>query len=496
MTIRKLGPLLLAVAALAAYHDSFQGVFVYDDRLAILKNPTIRQLWPPWDAFTPPAATPVAARPVVNVTLAINYAVSGFNPWSYHAFNLLVHTLNGLLLFGLLRRTSGDDWLALLASALWLAHPLQTESVMYVTQRSELLFGFFLLLTLYGAIRDWPGLAVAACALGMGSKEVMVVAPLLVMLYDRIFLKRSRPRLYLALAATWLILAAWQLGRPRAASVGFEHLSPVRYALTQCEVIAHYLRLTVWPHPLVIDYQDWPIAHSLAEVWPQAGLLIILLAVTLWALRRQPAAGFLGAWFFLILAPTSSVLPIATEIAAERRMYLPLAAIVVGVVLLGKRLRPLWLVVAVLLTGLTIHRNRQYHSEIAILESTVAARPGNARAQTNLGNAYLRQNETARALTHYATAVQLKPQWAQAHNNLGVALAASGDPDHARAHYREAIRLDPGLLDARVNLGLALVEQGKFAEAIPHLEAALRLQPDLPAVEAALTTAVTHPAAP
>lgn len=492
MRSRRFFPLVLMLLAALAYHNCFQGVFVYDDRLAILKNPTIRQLWPPTIPLTPPPATPVAARPVVNLSLAVNYAISGVEPWSYHLVNLLLHALNGWLLFGIIRRSGGDDWLAFAATALWVTHPLQTEAVMYTTQRTELLFAFFLLLTVHSALADRPGLAVAACALGMGSKETMVVAPVLVWWHDRLFSRKWRPGLYLALAGCWLIVAAWHLDRPRAGSVGFAHLSPVHYALTQCAVISHYLRLVIWPRPLVIDYEDWPVAQSLVTVWPQALVLAALLLATGWALRYRPRAGYLGAWFFLILAPTSSILPIATELAAERRMYLPLAAVTVGAVCGLGRLRSWrWLVFILIAlgVGLTVHRNQEYHSEVAILESAVAARPNNARVRTNLGNAYLRQGDPARARPQFAAAVQARPQRAEAHNNLGVAVAALGDSAQALAHYRDAVVRNPRLVDAQANLGLALVEQGRFAEAIPHLTTALRLQPDLPAVCAALDRA-------
>ncbi len=516
MTLRKIAPWVLVLITVVAYQNCWRGVFVYDDRLAIEKNPTIRQLWPPWGALTPPTATPVAARPVVNFTLAVNYAISGLKPWSYHLFNLLVHLLSGLLLFGILRRALRDDGLASIAAGLWLVHPLQTESVMYVTQRTELLWSFFFLLALYCVIRSagsprpsvWHAGAVVSCALGMGSKEVMVVAPLLILLYDRIFLSdswratfRQRGGLYAGLAATWLIVAVWQLGRPRADSVGFDfaQVTAGQYALTQCGVIAHYLRLTFWPRPLVLDYDDWPVAHSLTAVWRQALLILVLLVATGWACWRRPRAGYLGAWFFLILAPTSSVVPIVTEIAAERRMYLPLAAVIVAVVWAGRQLK-VWRGLLVMVAGgflvLTMQRNRRYESEITILQSVVVSRPGNARAQTNLGNAYLRQGDLPHAAAHYATAVQLRPRWAEARNNLGVALAGLGRTNEAIAAYRQAAQLDPQLLDAQFNLGVTLVGQGKYAEAIPHLEAALKLKSDLPAARAALRHALTHAATP
>ena len=164
----------------------------------------------------------------------------------------------------------------------------------------------------------------------------MVTAPLVVVLYDRVFVFdsfrdaiRSRRGLYAGLAATWAVLAALMWSGPRSAVGGFSTgISPWTYLLNQAQMIAHYLRLTVWPRSLVVFY-GWPVALTLGDVLPYALLVTALLAATIVALVRAPALGFLGAWFFMTLAPTSSVVPIATEVGAERRMYLPLLALIV-----------------------------------------------------------------------------------------------------------------------------------------------------------------------
>jgi len=216
----------LTVAALAAYWPSFAGVFVYDDEPAILRNPTIRQLWPLSGALQPPADATVSGRPVANLSFAVNYALSGTRVWSYHAANFLIHLCAGLTLFGIVRRTrvpgrqeapavtheddrrpAGDGGgvaghptlLALVIALLWTLHPLQTESVTYVVQRVESLMALFFLLTFYCFIRSlasphplrWRGLAVVLCLLGMGTKEVMATAPVLLLLYDRTFVGGS-----------------------------------------------------------------------------------------------------------------------------------------------------------------------------------------------------------------------------------------------------------------------------------------------------------------
>ena len=178
----------------------------------------------------------------------------------------------------------------------------------------------------------------------MGSKQSMVSAPLIVWLWDRIFGPEVRNetcashnwsvrwRLYAGLAATWMILAALVAAERWPHSIGFnrEGWTPWTYLLTQMGVIVHYLRLSLVPAPLVLDYDGWPMARSVLEVAPYAALLTLLLGATVIAIVRRQNWGFLGGWFFAVLAPSSSVLPLATEVAAERRMYLPLAAVVVA----------------------------------------------------------------------------------------------------------------------------------------------------------------------
>jgi hypothetical protein len=304
--------------------------------------------------MTAPANSGVTSRPIVTLSLALSYALDGMNVRGFHIVNLAIHILAGLLLYGIVRRMlegeklsarygGAASWLAAAAAGIWLVHPLQTESVTYIIQRAESLMGLFYLLTLYCCIRGfearhaarWFLAAVIACAFGMGSKEVMVTAPVLVLLYDRIFVAptfgqifRQRWGLYAGLFATWLVLGALLAAmRVEDQTVLVSDLTPWRYAITQFEVIVHYLRLSFWPHPLVLDYL-WPLADNIPSVLPWAIVVLMLVAATVWALLRQAWAGFWGAWFFLVLAPTSTVVPIA-DAAFEHRMYLPLAAVAV-----------------------------------------------------------------------------------------------------------------------------------------------------------------------
>ena len=514
-------PASIVAAGALAYHNSLQGPFIFDDRYHIVENSLIRKLWPPWPLLLH------SSRPAVVLSLAINYAVGGLNPLGYHLFNVLIHILAALVLFGLVRRTflslplspqwsSAAPWLAALISSLWLVHPLQTESVTYTIQRGESMMGLFYLLTLYCVIRMngqmeerdsswlWMAAAVASCLLGMATKGgVMVTAPILVLLYDRAFLSQSwrelarrRWFLYAALAATWasypFLLAAAPEEWKDSAGFGYAGAGPLHYAITQPGVILHYLRLAIWPDRLCLDY-GWQVVLTAGEVWPQLIALGILLGASVWAWRRNPPLGFLGAWFFFILVPTSSFIPIA-DVAVEHRMYLPLAAVAtlftVGVFLLAQRRidgqrQIRWMLVGavgvltvLILAGVTVRRNLDYASNVAIWQDAVNKSPNNPRVHYDLGVALEETDKIPSATAEYQQAVQLNPNYVDALVNLGHLLSATERSGNAVEYLQRAVRIQPDLAKAHNLLGYALVLQGKVQEAISQWRLAISLKPD------------------
>jgi tetratricopeptide (TPR) repeat protein len=448
---------------------------------------------------------------VLNLSLALNYALGGESVAGYHAVNLAIHVVAGLLLLGLVRRTLLLPlWqgrfaavalpLALSVALLWAVHPLQTESVTYVVQRAESLMGLWYLLTLYAFLRGatspassggWFTLATVACLLGMGTKEVMVTAPLMVLLYDRTFVAgtfrgawRSRGRWYLALAATWIVLALLVAGAGgRGGSAGFgSGLSWWTYLLTQCRAVTLYLRLSFWPHPLAADYGIEQV-DTVAAVAPQALLLVLLAAATLVTLWRRPVLGFLGCWFFVILAPSSSVIPVATQTIAEHRMYLPLAAIITFVVVgiyvwIGPRSLAVFLLVALGLGAMTVRRNTVYRSAISFWSDAAAQRPGNARAHIALGTLLATANRLPEAAVELETAVRLAPTSVEALNNLANVLAATGRFPEAIPIYGRVLELTPREATPHYNLGNILAQLGRMNEALDHYQAAARFAPN------------------
>ena len=529
--------LAILLAGTAVYANSFRGVFVFDDIAAIVQNPSIRRLWPVSQVVPPsPQATPafhrpiIFHRPVIVLSLAINYALGGLSVFGYHLFNLVVHLAAALTLFGISRRTlrlpaladrygSAADGLAGAIALIWVVHPLLTESVTYILQRTESVMGLCHLLVIYGLIRSadsprparWHAVAVAACAVGMGSKESMVSAPLTAIVYDRLFLSsswrelwRDRRWLYVGLASTWVLLGVFIVmgPQPKVAGWNLKHLSPLAYLGTQCVVVFHYVRLAFWPHPLILSY-EWEPVRSLVVILPLALVVLSAGTATLIGLSQGWPGAFLGAWWFFGLGPTS-VTPMVSEIVAERRMYLPLISLMTLVVMAGYRLLGLIpsgrlsarqrggvsvLVLALVVVALgsgTVRRNRDYQSNSGIWADVIRNRPGNARAYTNLGNALMEEGRVDDAIAEYRRALGEAPGYRAVPSygrplifyGLGTALQRKGLLEDAAKQYRQVIRLKPTYRDAKNNLGLVLAQLGRPEEATQELSEAVHLDPD------------------
>jgi tetratricopeptide (TPR) repeat protein len=515
---------VIVCAGIGAYANSVRGAFVLDDLDAVVRNFSIRSLA---TALAPPANTTVAGRPFLNLTLALSYAVGGLDPIAFHVGNVAVHVAAALLLFGLLWRTlslpvfdadghATARGTALATAVLWVVHPITTASVTYTVQRAESLMGMLFLLTLYAVLRSatsqrsgwWRVLAVAACALGMGTKEAMAAAPLAALAFDRTFLSGSfaaawkrRGGLYVALAATWSLLVASVVssgGRGESVTMSSAVLSPLHYAMTQCEWLVRYARLVLWPHPLVFDY-GFPdagvtILRTFSAWAPWGAAVGVMIAATVVAGRRRPALAFVVLVAAAILAPSSSVLPIVTEVAAEHRMYLPSAALVLLVVLAaGALLRkagvvptsPRWrwwirsavAVVAAVLAALTVLRNRDYRSAEVLWRDTVSKRPGNARAHVNLGLELLARGDLAGAMASFERAVTIKPDFAEGWTNQGLMFAKLGQIDRAIATYDHALQVQPDFQPAFYNRALAWIAKGELDRAVADFTKASELNP-------------------
>jgi len=537
--------LVLLVAGVLAYANSFRGVYLYDDLSSVADNVHTARLWPITEALSVPlwnTGSTFDGRPVLSLTFALNRALLGHAPWSYHVGNLLVHILNGVLLFAIVRRTirgqgsgvrgqggetdrrssrqgsrqslgdPGATGVALVVALLWLVHPLNTSSVTYIVQRAESLLGFWILLMLYCAIRGfqsdtsdtsdksdksdksdraWYGAAILSCVLGAASKEVMIVAPFLVAAYDHVFVQgsvraklRQRWVFYLLLfVLTWGMLAFLVVSTMKEKAEHLGALSPLAYLLTQPAVILHYLRLAFWPHPLVMTY-NWGPPEALGSLLLNAIPVIVLGVLSVYAMLRRHWMGFLGVAAFLVIGPSSSFLP-TLETASEHRMYLPMLAVLVPVVLggaaiTGHRRRygmPLVLVLAVVLGRLTFARNRDYHSAERLWGKNIRHEPDSWQAHINYAFAIEPVKRWGEAERHYRRAIAINPASYLAHNNLGNVLFATGRVKEAMAQYRQALKCNPRGYLAHNNLGNAHFHFGDYDKAMAEYRRALATYP-------------------
>ncbi len=539
---------LIIAVGITAYLNSFQGGFLRpDDVLSITDNPHIQRLWPLADAISLPiwsTGATVAGRPVLSLSLAVNYAFSALEPWGYHMVNLIIHICAALLLFGIIRRTLHTErfqqryWtralpLALTIVLIWLVHPFQTESVTQIAQRAESMMSMFFLLTLYCAIRGfnssrrgfWYSASVLACALGMGTKEVMAAAPLIVPLYDYVFVSKSlktmlrkRRGLYLSLAATWVIVFALALithFKPAGSNIFNKNLLVLKdadwlgFTIAQPAVVLEYIRLSFWPWPQGFQGLLTPplLSGSTVTVTLSVVIVLALLALIFWGLWHHSWLAFTGAWFFLILAPSSSFIPTLDVSGCLHRMYLPLSAVVATVIfgadyflrkLFTTPLRQriiktlsLTLVVAVVaaLTFMTAQQNKRYRSEVTMWSGVLQHNPDNIDAHTVLSAVFSERGNTERADFHsqellriykdkYERAIQTDPNRKKAHYNLGIVFAKQGDMERARVEFEYEIRINPNHVEAHYNLGNVFLEQGKLEKAAAEYERAISIKPE------------------
>ncbi len=518
-------PWIVVLAGVIVYITSFSGPFIFDDFGGIVRNPSIRSLTDLHTLFSTPDATSVSGRWLTNLSFAINYAIGGLDVAGYHVVNLVLHLICAMLLYAIVRRTllvsgwsaeSGAANTTMSANAafaislLWVVHPLNSEVVLYLSERTESLMAVFYLFTLYAGLRAasadkptrWFVAGVVACATGMLCKESMATAPVVIALYDRVFFFGSirqawqaRWRFYTGLAATWAILAASMLSHGSISSGGFAsaHTTTWMYVLNQTMIVTRYLRLVIWPKPLVL-YYGWTRTLALGDIWPYALFLVVLVAAALLVFARWPRFGFPAMWTIITLAPSSSLAPIAAEVGAERRMYLPLMGIativVIGAALLVRarlssvtpatRERLMLASVAVVATCLgvsTLARTRDYASSLSMAR-TILAGWESPSAHELLGH------ELAVAGQHDEAVKQLRlalPESTVARYYLGTELVNMGQLDEGIEQLQEFVRLEPSLVPtrtARLLMARAFATREQWPQAIEQLQAVLVAAPN------------------
>lgn len=544
-------PLLIALVGLLAYANTFTVPFQFDDDAYVVNNPAIRD----FSAFLSPSditggssLTPTGIPPALRfafmtrilgyLSLAINYRLGGLNVTGYHAVNLLLHILNAWLLYGILSHTfrrvtcansgredetSAPVLLPLVATLLFLCHPIQTHAVTYITSRFVLLAAFFSLLSLAAYIKSrtrqtgqsrffFQALAVLSAAAGMMCKEFTFTLPFLIALYEFSFFRstlRERLRSLAPLALTLPViplLVFLQQGSVTAldstmrtiTAADSSHISRLDYLLTQFRVIVMYLRLLFFPVGQNIDH-DIPVQHSLASL-PVLASFLLLMTLLPWASYRlfrsvqnseaseTRIIPFGIIWFFVTLSVESSIIPLG-ELQAEYRLYLPSIGIIMAVTALGAAASRRYFrdsrifsavagILIITLCGATILRNRVWQSEISLWQDAAAKSPAKVRPHQNLALYYGMRGQLDQARLELQQALAIEPRNFELHNNLGIVYKQLGDFNSAIREYQTVLTLEPGDAMARYNLGNIYLAQGKLDEAIREYRACAAIIPD------------------
>jgi tetratricopeptide (TPR) repeat protein len=549
----------IPIAAIVAYSNATAGPFIFDDTDSIVEN-TFMRSENLAECMAAPRKSSAAGRPVVSLSLAANYRMSGDDPRGYHVFNIAVHAVTAVVLFAvLLRIVRGRDpdcgvGLPAAVALIFAVHPLGTDAVNQVIYRTELLGSLFYLLTLYAAMRAarsrisalWIMIALTCSAVGMGCKEFVFSVPLAVFLLDGMVLFPSwrlalskRWLLYGGLCLTWVVLwtamfdrgpdGTWE--RVRQDAIGDHAGMPYgEYWLTQSAALVHYVRLVLWPSPLILDYGEWPIGGGFVITWSVI-VVAAMVAGVLWLWRRRPDLAFLWILGFFILAPTT-LLPNRGEVVGEHRMYLPMIAVIASVAAavgaitrrfagsVGWQRALITCITAgacIAATTATRTRNTVYSSKLAVWQDTVDKWPHGARAYNGVADALRENDDLLNAVKYYEKSLELDddqtqprlnlggtlqalgrdddaipyfqhllgmnphPQTAaKAHNNLASSMRILGRLEECTEHYLQAIALNPRLVQAQHNLGLVYKDLDRDGAAVEQFRRALELNPQLP----------------
>jgi tetratricopeptide (TPR) repeat protein len=463
--------LFLVAAALFAFGASLVASFHFDDYAIFTGSspagpPQLSQIW-----------SLTQTRPLTYLTFWMNYQLGGGDPLGYHALNLLLHIGAVLLVYECFLWLIGGN-AAWIAAGLFAIHPMQSEAVDYVWARAIVLAALFCFAALLAWIEDRPWVAVAWFVLALLSKEEAAAFPLVLFLLAPKHFKALVAMLLASAAAGARVIYATRVvaGAPAGFQAG---ITPWNYLLAQGVAILRYLRLLLVPYGFTVDpdVRVPPLWLGLLY-W----LLILLFAGVVWRYAGKRIATFVIAGLVLLL-PSSSIFP-AADLAADRRMYLPMFAFSAAVAILLARLRPELIAMFILavLTVLTFERTQVWMTERALWTEAVERAPAKVRPKIQLaravpaaralellskareenpydpalaaeiGKTLLNEGQPDAALNEFGRALALDPRDARSYNNRGVALQQLGQTDAARLDFRKALELDPALNEASENL--------------------------------------------
>jgi protein O-mannosyl-transferase len=539
--------LVLSVAGLIAFANAFQNSFHFDDIVGVVRNPAIRDLKNIPAYFTDPTTFGLGRtrewRPILQITYAFNYYLGGLNPAVFRSFNFLFHIGTAFLIFLivvtisreapeklLLGRQEEMFWPALLSALVFTVHTANSEAVDYIWARSSLLATFFCLLAFYCYVRGpftgerrqtvaWHLGGLIAFGLGLGSKATAITLPAILMMYEFLFLnprslnpfrlfltqpqrlRKYVPLVILSLAYVALRMALFPRMVTNRITASGPRISSYPYLLTQFRAWIYYIRIFLWPHPLMIDFAGFGWSHSLwdGRVLISLGLVIILLILA-WRVRKtHPLFSLFLVWYFIALLPEASVIPLEDAVIGYRAYpaYVGLAVVCVMVSLqasiwvwrrfsrdrmTGKR--RFWFiygsVAATILMSLmlaTFFRNRDWRNESTLWSDVMSKDPTNPRPYMNFGLDYLIQGKYGRAREFFDKAIQLSPRLSHAFVLRGYLSYRQDRNEDALADFAKALKLDPRSPYALFYRGELYRKLNENDKALADYNAALRSMP-------------------
>ena len=499
--------LVLAAVTILVYRPAWNGGFLWDDDAYVTNNELLtapdglRRIWFSLDS-------PSQYFPLVYTTFRVEHALWGLNPTGYHWINLILHVANALLVWAVLAQLKIPG--AWLAGAIFALHPVQVESVAWITERKNVLMGFFFLLTLLAWIafvdertkRPWLfyGLALILYLLALSAKTTACTLPAALFLilwlenqrisWKRIFQVVPFVVLGLAMGSLAIWWERYHQGTSRAI---FTFLSPIERILVASRAVWFYLSKLVWPSKLTFIYPRWDIAstHLLGYVWLLAGLIG---CVVIYFLRRYLGRSIevAAAFFVATLGPVLGFIMLYTfryTFVADHYQYLaciaPIALVAAGLVNLAdtfKKSRVVILTAALcIVTVLAILAWRQaamYGNIETLWRTTLARNPGCWMAHNNLGIVLFEKGQLDEAIAHYRRTLQMQPNFWDADYNLGSALLGKGEVDEAILYCEKAVAKEPNDPDAQVALANALLQKKRIDDAIVHYQKAVAMRSD------------------
>jgi protein O-mannosyl-transferase len=442
----------------------------------------------------------------------------GVTAGAHHVTNVALHILNTLVLFGLLRRMTAALWPSAIVAALFAVHPLHVESVAWISERKDVLSTFFWLLTMWAYVsyvrRPGPvryGLVLAAFALGLMSKPMLVTLPIVLLLIDFWPLGRSRKGAWSRLLVEKLPLIAlavissvitFVVQRQGGAVSGLDVLPwDVRITNALVSFVA-YIAKTLWPAGLVVFY---PHAR-VAQTGPALVALAILVAISFvaWRVRRRAPYLLVGwLWYLVTLVPVIGFIQVGTQALADRYTYVPLIGLFIALTWTVSEVSARWsmqrtvlpIAAAAMIVMLAVAARAQasyWRDNATLWRHALEATPENYRAHNAVGSILGNDGKPAEALAHFVEAARLQPDYADAYYNLGRTYADLGRLDESVPHYRRALALRPGFAEAHNNLGLVLSQQGHEDEAMAEYETAAKLEPDFAEAHANLAVVLVN----